>query len=58
MGQMVGVKFNWTSLPADYIPATMEPFDRVEMNTMFRMGYEQGLRGGDWRNCARVMGQN
>lgn len=57
-GQMADIKFNWTSLPAEYIPETLEPFDQVEMNNMFQMGYEQGLRGGDWRKRPPGLGQN
>jgi len=58
MGKMADVKFNWTSLPIEYIPATLEAFDQVEMNTMFKMGYEQGLRGGDWRTRPPGIGHN
>ena len=57
IGQMADIKFNWTSIPAGNIPTTMEPFNRIEMNTLYQVGYEQGLRGGDWRNRPPELGQ-
>ena len=58
LGQMAEVEFNWTSLPREYIPATQTVFDRGEMNNIYKLGYERGLRGGDWRQRPPGLGQN
>ena len=58
MGQRAEIEFNWTSLPREYIPATQAVFDRGEMNNIYKLGYERGLRGGDWRQRPPGLGQN
>ncbi len=50
--------FNWISLPTAYKPETQTPFDKAEMNRMFNLGYELGLKGNSWRKQPPGLGQN
>jgi predicted patatin/cPLA2 family phospholipase len=56
--QATNVNFNWTAMPQEYLPETLEAFDQEEMNKLFDLGYEQGLNGGKWRNKPPVIGQH
>ena len=58
MSKEYGIDFSWISLPADYQPATEDLFDTVEMNKMYRIGYELGKRGDAWRKSPPQFGGN
>lgn len=49
--------FKWVSLPAEENPLEAEPFDTEEMNRLFGIGYELGLKGNAWRNEPPGIGQ-
>ncbi len=53
-----GFDFNWVSLPNEYIPPEVEPFDTAEMNRLFNIGYEMGLKGNVWRKVPPKIGQH
>jgi predicted acylesterase/phospholipase RssA len=44
-----GLEFNWIALPAEYEPSGREKFDTEEMNRLFKLGYELGLKENAWR---------
>ena len=52
-----GFGFNWVSLPNDDKPPETEPFDNAEMNRLFGIGYEMGLKGNTWRKEPPGIGQ-
>ena len=41
---------NYISIPGDYEPITERPFDREEMNQLYRLGYEMALKGVKWQS--------
>ena len=53
-----GLDFNWVALPAEYEPAGHEEFDTDEMNRLFKLGYEMGLKENVWRKVSPGLGQH
>lgn len=53
-----GFGFNWISLPKEYKPKHTEPFDTAEMNRLFDIGYEMGLKEDVWRKVPPGIGQH
>ena len=51
-------EFNWISLPVEYIPQSLKPFDPVTMLKIFEVGYELGLSGDAWREHPPGLGQH
>jgi hypothetical protein len=45
------VQFHYVAIPADYVPSTIEQFNREEMNREFNYGREMALKGIPWRNA-------
>ena len=52
-----GFGFNWVSLPNEYKPRQADPFDTAEMNRLFSIGYEMGLKQNVWRKLPPGIGQ-
>ncbi len=52
-----GFDFNWIALPPEYVPNGHEEFDKVEMNRLFKLGYEMGLNKYPWRKLSPGPGQ-
>ncbi len=46
--QRDNIGFYYADIPADYISRATEAFDIVEMNRLFRFGYETGRSDYDW----------
>ena len=44
-----GYGFNFVNLPDDYAAKNKQPYDPEEMNRMFEIGYEMGLKGEGWQ---------
>jgi predicted patatin/cPLA2 family phospholipase len=51
-------EFYWISLPIEYIPESLKPFDPVTMRKLYEIGYELGLSGDAWRNHPPGLGQH
>jgi hypothetical protein len=51
-------EFYWISLPSEYIPESLEPFDPVTMRKIYEIGYELGLNGDAWREHPPGLGQH
>ena len=47
--QVGGYKFKFVGLPDDYTAQSKQPYDPSEMNRMFEIGYEMGLKGEGWQ---------
>lgn len=45
-----GLKYNFTFIPYDYIPITKEPFNNLEMNQLFELGYKMGKSQDYWKH--------
>ena len=50
--------FNWVALPNDYEPLEGGKFDIDEMNSLFKLGYEIGLKENVWRKVPPKIGQH
>ncbi len=50
-----GGDFNLAYIPDDYVPAPKEPFDPVEMNRLFDLGFKEAVRGYPWRKYPPLM---
>jgi hypothetical protein len=44
-----GIDFYFADVPPDYVAGSGEPFDQVEMNRLFEIGYRQGISGTAWK---------
>jgi len=44
-----GYDFKFVGLPDDYTAQSKQPYDPSEMNRMFEIGYEMGLKGEGWQ---------
>ena len=44
-----GVEFFYVDVPDDFVSTADEPFDREEMNELFRIGFELGASGDAWQ---------
>jgi hypothetical protein len=51
-------EFYWISLPVEYIPESLKPFDPVTMRKIYEIGYELGLSGDAWREHPPSLGQH
>jgi predicted acylesterase/phospholipase RssA len=46
-----GLDFNLTYIPDDFTEVSKAPFDRDYMNKLYKVGYDQALRGGEWEDA-------
>ena len=54
-----GFGFNWIAMPKDYkAPPQTESYDTEEMNKLFKIGYEMGIKKDIWRKQPPGMGQH
>lgn len=51
-------EFYWISLPVEYIPESLKPFDSVTMRKIYKIGYELGQSEDAWRKNPPGLGQN
>lgn len=52
-----GFGFYWVAIPNDYKPRQKELFNTAEMNRLFRIGYNMGLKKNAWRTVPPAIGQ-
>ena len=52
------VEFYWISLPVEYFPQSLKPFDPVKMRKIYEIGYDLGLSGDAWRKHPPGLGQH
>ncbi|WP_432773658.1 patatin-like phospholipase family protein [Francisella salimarina] len=45
-----GFKYNFTYIPYSYNPVSQEPFDNLEMNQLFELGYKMGESQNYWKH--------
>ncbi|WP_395167681.1 patatin-like phospholipase family protein [Francisella salimarina] len=45
-----GFKYNFTYIPYSYNPVSQEPFDNLEMNQLFELGYKMGESQNYWKS--------
>jgi predicted acylesterase/phospholipase RssA len=50
--------FYWISLPVEYIPHSLKPFDPVKMRKIYEIGHELGLSRDAWRKHPPGLGQH
>jgi hypothetical protein len=55
--QKQGFGFYWIAIPKDYKPQQKELFNTAEMNRLFSIGYNMGLRKNAWRKVPPEIGQ-
>ena len=51
-------EFYWISLPVEYIPHSLRPFDPITMRKIYEIGHELGLSGDAWRKHPPGLGQH
>ena len=52
-----GFGFYWIAIPKDYKPQKKELFNTAEMNRLFSIGYNMGLKENAWRKVPPEIGQ-
>ncbi|WP_236352360.1 hypothetical protein [Francisella noatunensis] len=45
-----GFKYNFTYIPYSYNPISQEPFDNLEMNQLYELGYKMGKSQDYWKH--------
>jgi len=50
-------EFNLAYIPASHVSRAREPFDPVEMKSLFDLGFEEALRGYEWKKAPPGVGQ-
>lgn len=45
-----GFKYNFTYIPYSYNPISQEPFDNLEMNQLYQLGYKMGKSQDYWKH--------
>ena len=54
-----GFGFNWIAMPKEYEPPPQtEAYDTAEMNKLYNIGYEMGIKKDIWRKLPPGMGQH
>ncbi|MDD5775309.1 MAG: hypothetical protein PHS64_05155, partial [Candidatus Omnitrophica bacterium] len=49
--------FNLAYIPSTHVSKAKEPFDRVEMKALFDLGFEQAVKGYEWKKAPPGAGQ-
>lgn len=50
--------FNWIAIPTEYEPSNRDEFDTHEMNRLFKLGYDMGLKGDAWLKVPPGLGKD
>jgi hypothetical protein len=48
------VGFHYVDIPDSHVSESSEPFDQVEMNRLFDVGYKLGLSGDAWQDDLQI----
>jgi hypothetical protein len=52
-----GFGFYWVAIPKEYHPQYTDSFNTIEMNRLFKMGYDLGMKQDPWRGEPPEIGQ-
>jgi predicted patatin/cPLA2 family phospholipase len=55
IAQQEGIDFNYVGIPEDFEDKSKEPFDPVEMNRLFDLGFQLASKGYEWRKSPPIL---